>query len=116
MSGPEKLVKIIVDAAETKQAIDIEVLDIRKISNIADYFIICSGESSPQIVAIAAAIGQELKKRETLSGKPLIWKGEISSNWLVLDLGDIITHLMGSEERKRYNLEGLWSKAIIYHE
>ncbi len=73
-----------------------------------------SGESSPQLKAILESIEENIKK---IAGKRPKGEGSINSNWLVLDLGDVIVHIMGEAERKRYNLEELWEKsAIIYHE
>ena len=111
---PKQVSELVAKAAEEKLAQDIKIIDIKKSTSLADYFVIMSGESSPQLKAILGSIEEKVKK--TLRRKPK-WEGNINSNWLILDLGDVIVHIMGGEERKKYNLEDLWEKsAIIYHE
>jgi len=105
---------LVAKAAEDKKAKDIKIIDVRKSSDLTDFFVIVSGESSPQLKAILKGIEEGVNKLRKLKQK---WEGSISSNWLILDLGDVIVHIMGEEERKRYKLEDLWQKsAIIYHE
>jgi len=100
-------------AAEDKKASDIEILDIRKVSSIADYFVICSGESGTQLKAIVKGIEEKVSKKDL---KPPKFEGEVESNWIILDFGKVVAHILGKEEREFYNLEELWSKkAVIYH-
>jgi ribosome-associated protein len=88
-------------------------LDVRKTSHIVDYLVICSGESVPQIRAIEKEIDNRLRKNKI---KGFRWEGEAKSGWVVLDLGEIVIHIMGEAERAYYKLEELWGKeAIIYH-
>ena len=80
---------------------------------MVDYLIICSAESSPQLRAIEKEINQSLRKHKI---KGFRWQGLVKSGWLVLDLGAIVVHIMGAEERAYYDLEGLWGKeAVFYH-
>ena len=109
-----QLSSLVVKAAENKSAKDIKMIDVRKSTDLTDFFVLCSGESSPQLKAILESIEENIKK---VTKKGPKWEGSINSNWLILDLGDVIVHIMGEEERKKYNLEELWEKsAIIYHE
>ncbi|MFH1576800.1 MAG: ribosome silencing factor [Candidatus Margulisiibacteriota bacterium] len=109
----QQIVELIGQAAEAIKALDLKVLDVRKTSNIVDYMIICSGESGPQLRAIEKEIDKILRNNKIKSFR---WQGLVKSGWLVLDLGAIVVHIMGVEERAYYNLEELWGKeAVVYH-
>lgn len=111
--GHKETVDLIAEAAESKKALDLTILDVRKTSNMVDCLIIASGESDPQVQAIRKEIDKQLRKHKI---KGFRWEGVASSGWVVLDLGSIVTHIMKVEERQYYNLEELWEKdAIIYH-
>jgi len=97
-----------VEAAADKQAVDIVLLDVRKVCSFADYFVICSGESDRQISAIYDEIAHRLKNEGTL---PYHHEGTIDSGWLLLDFGDTIVHIFAPFEREFYQLDELWSKA-----
>ncbi|MBN2057930.1 MAG: ribosome silencing factor [Candidatus Saganbacteria bacterium] len=112
-SRTEKLIELICRAAEAKKALDLKVLDVRKTSNIVDYMIICSGDSSPQLRAIEKEIDKSLRSNKI---KGFRWQGLVGSGWLVLDLGAVVVHIMGVKERAYYDLEDLWGKeAVVYH-
>lgn len=82
-------------------------------SAIVDHIVIGSGESEPQLRAIAKEIDAELRKNDV---KNFRWEGVPSSGWLVLDLGSIVVHLLKEEQRDYYQLEDLWGKeAVVYH-
>jgi ribosome-associated protein len=110
---PAQLAKAAVDVASDKKASDIILLDIRDVSTIADYFVICSGNNTRQIRAIAESIDEELEKQ---GAKVLHREGATESGWLLLDFGDIIVHIFGAKEREYYRLERLWSEAktVVY--
>jgi len=98
---------------DDKQAADIAVIDVSKFSPITDYFVIATSTSTPQTRALTRAVDEGLEKMEYKAPK---WQGKIESNWLILDLGSVIVHIMSAEERKRYSLEEIWEKtAITYH-
>lgn len=106
----QELLKIVVKAADDKRAEDIVALDMNGISLIADYFVICHGNSDKQVQAIAREIkekaeeGQfELKRIE----------GFDEARWVLIDLGDIVVHVFHREERSYYNLERLWGDAPL---
>ena len=108
-----QLAKAAVDIASDKKASDVLLLDIRDISTIADYFVICTGNNARQIQAIADALGEELKKQ----GAQLLYReGIADTGWMLLDFGDVIIHIFGPKEREYYRLERLWSEAqtVVY--
>ncbi|HEX5773592.1 MAG TPA: ribosome silencing factor [Geomobilimonas sp.] len=90
-----------------KKALDVRVLEIRKLSSIADYLVLASGRSDKQVQAIADSVRQGLKK----FGKFLDIEGEKEGNWVVIDYGDVIVHVFQEELRRRYDLDELWSAA-----
>ena len=109
----DQLAKAIVDIASDKKASDVLLLDIRDVSVIADYFVICSGNNNRQIQAIADAINDETKKQ----GATLLHReGTADSGWVLLDFGSVIVHIFGPKEREYYRLERLWSEAktVVY--
>lgn len=97
-----------VEAAQDKQAVDITILKLSGASTFAEYFMLCSGSSQPQIRAIAEAIeerleghGRRISHRE---GKP-------GAEWVLLDYGDFIVHVFSERARQYYDLERLWRTA-----
>ena len=108
-----QLAKAAVDIASDKKASDVLLLDIRDISTIADYFVICNGNNSRQIQAIAESLQEELKKQ----GAQLLYReGVADTGWILLDFGDVMIHIFGPKEREYYRLERLWSEAktVVY--
>ncbi|AGB41825.1 iojap-like ribosome-associated protein [Halobacteroides halobius DSM 5150] len=101
-----KLAKKIASAA-AKKAEDLLVLDMREITTLADYFIICSGSSTPHVRAILNAIGDDLEEEV----RPVRKEGTDNNRWIVLDYADVIVHIFHQEEREHYNLEKLWGDA-----
>ena len=98
------------ELAEDKQAVDIVLLDIRPVSPVADYFVICSGTSERQLTAITKDITEALKRETRLT--PLHTEGNAASGWVLLDYGDVVVHLFSPEEREYYRLEELWGAAL----
>lgn len=99
---------IILKSADDKKAFDMKVLKITKLSSIADYFVILSGNSQRQVMSISDDIeekmhdnGYELKLKE----------GYNTGKWILLDYGDIIVHVFHKEDRDFYSLERLWVDA-----
>ena len=97
-----------IKAALGKKAMDLVVLDVRKLSSIADVFIICSGRSNRQVMAIAEHIQVDLKKHGI---KPLSVEGKKEGHWVLLDYGHVIIHVFYEPVRSFYDLEGLWIDA-----
>ena len=97
------------ELADNRKAEDIVVLDVRKISSITDYFVICTGTSEPHLRAIVDEIEEKLDDEYQLS--PRGTDGSIGTSWVVLDYFDVIVHVMRKEIRELYNLEDLWGDA-----
>lgn len=100
------MLEIAVKALDSKKAEDIQVIKIKDLSIIADYFIIADGTSSTQTRALADEV--EFKLGES-GVKPRQVQGNNGSNWIVLDYSDIVIHVFSRDQREFYNLERLWS-------
>ena len=96
------------ELADEKQASDITMLDIRQVSTIADYFVICSAQTERQIRAIVEGIDEGIKQTSGLD--PRI-EGTPDTGWVVLDYADVVVHIFSEAQRDYYRLERLWSKA-----
>jgi ribosome-associated protein len=94
-------------AIDTK-AEDVAVLDMRKLSNYCDYFVICSAPSSRRVKAISEEIEEEFDKKGVRLAHQ---EGKSDSLWILLDYSGIVVHIFLSELRQFYNLEHLWSEA-----
>ena len=105
------LLETIVKAIDDKKGSDIQVLDIHEQTGIADYFVICTGNSRPQTKAIADFV--EVKVEETLGVKVLRTEGYQEGNWVLLDYSSIIVQIFQPEERAYYNLEKLWGNSPL---
>jgi ribosome-associated protein len=103
------LARRIVDLASDKQASDIVLLDIRAVSLIADYFVICTAGSERQTTAILKDLSERLL--EEFRRKPMHSEGKGDSGWVLLDYGDVIVHMFSPTQRSFYNLEQLWAAA-----
>jgi len=99
----------IVDLAADKLASDILLLDIRGVSPIADYFVICTAGSERQTAAILNDLRDKLLVEQ--HRKPLHTEGQADSGWVLLDYGDVIAHVFSPAQRAFYNLEELWAAA-----
>lgn len=95
--------------ADEMQAEEIVALDLRGISSLADYFVICTATSLPHLKAVSRDIRQ--KTEEELGEKPRSAEGEASSLWLVIDYVDVVVHVFHEEKRDLYAIEDLWSDA-----
>ena len=85
------------------------MLDIRGVSLIADYFVICTAGSERQTSAILKDLGE--KVLEEFGRKPLHTEGKSDSGWVLLDYGDVIVHIFSPTQRSFYNLDQLWATA-----
>jgi len=96
--------------ADDRKATDIVLLDVSKITTVADYFLICSGRSSRQVQGIADAVQTRLRE---LGVRPLGVEGEREGHWVLLDYGDVIVHIFYQPIRALYDLESLWSDGTV---
>jgi len=105
----KKLAQLCRDYAANKKAENIAVLDVRKLSSVTDFFVIATGTSQPHLRAIVEEITSKLRDEHDL--RPARTDGMISGDWVVMDYFDVIVHVMHTEARARYDLEGLWGDA-----
>jgi ribosome-associated protein len=97
-----------VRAAQSKKAQDIVVLDLREITSLADYFIICTGTNVRQNQAVSDEIHLKVKERGEL---PISVEGYENAEWVLMDYGDVIVHVFLEKTRSYYDLERLWRHA-----
>ena len=95
--------------ADNKKAENITLLDLREFSSVADYFVIVTGANEPHLRAIVDEITERL--RENYSIRPFSTEGARVTPWVVLDLIDVLVHVMNDKFRELYALEGLWGDA-----
>ncbi len=100
-----KLVEITVDALEEIKASDIKIINVNKLTSMFEYIVIASANSSRQTKALADNVREKVKDA---GGSVLSLEGEQTGEWLLVDLGDVIVHVMQPEVREYYNLEALW--------
>ena len=105
---PLRLAKLCRQIALDKKADDVVVLDLRKLSMLADFFVICSGTSEPHLKAIADELHLQLKE---LGIRHQHRDGSAASRWLVLDYVDVLVHIFHPKVREYYTLEDLWRDA-----
>lgn len=103
----EKLVPVIVDALEEIKAYDIDVMNVSKITAMFGYIIIASADSTRQTKALANNVQEKVK---AAGGKVYSIEGEQTGEWVLVDLGDVIVHIMLPAVREYYNLKALWSE------
>ena len=108
--SPKELMNMVVTAADDKKASNIVALDLNNISLVADYFVICHGNSDTQVQAIATEIRKQAHEAGvTIKGI----EGMDSARWVLRDLGDVVVHVFHRDEREYYNIERLWSDAKV---
>jgi len=103
--NPEELRDLAVNALEDLKGIDIVTLDVRSLTTIADYMIICTGRSSRQVKALAENVAVKAKEKKASFVRT---EGDSESEWVLVDLGDVIVHVMLPSARTFYSLEDLW--------
>ena len=107
LAAPE-LLRVAAEAAASKKAIDVVGLDLSGLDGVADYFLICSGSSEPQVKAIAEAVEDKLREQGTRA-----WhvEGMEFRHWVLLDFVDVVVHVFHEKTREYYLLERLWGDA-----
>ena len=100
-----------VEAALAKKATDLIVLDMRAVSGVADFFVICNGDSDLQVKAIYEAIEDRIK--DQCDERPWHREGQQHRQWVLLDYVDLVVHVFSPEKRAFYDLERLWGDAPI---
>lgn len=105
MDNSKKMAKLAYEALEEKKGEDIQVIEIKDISVIADYFIIANGSNSQQVDALVDSIKDQLGRA---GYEPIRVEGVRSASWILMDYGDVIVHVFSKEDRLFYNLERIW--------
>lgn len=100
--------RIAAEAADGKKAFDILVLDLRALTYITDYFVICSGSSTTQVGAITDGVAHALAHT---GRRPSHVEGDDESSWVLMDYGDVVVHVFDEQARLYYNLERMWGDA-----
>lgn len=108
----QKLSKLIVKGMQEKKANNIVLMDLRKVKNaVADFFVICSGNSDKQLDAIADSVDAEVYKG--LEENPWHVEGKNNKEWMILDYTNVVAHIFRKDRRSFYALEKLWGDAEI---
>jgi ribosome-associated protein len=105
---PAALAESIAAAALDRKAADLAILDLRDISSIADFFVICTGRSDVHVRAICNRVEEKLADQDE---RPVAREGVAHGRWALLDYGDVVVHVFQPESRTFYDLERLWSHA-----
>ena len=106
---PAEYARVAVDVASDKLASDIVMLDIRGVSDFADYFVILTAESARQMDNLTEEIESALESRGATKHHR---EGTAHGGWVLLDFGDLVIHIFGPDERQYYQIEEVWSKGV----
>jgi len=111
----EQLALACADAADETKAENIRIFDLRGISTLTDYMVVCSGNSQPHMKAILRDIEGEVRKKG--AAPALHTEGKAAARWVVIDFVDVMVHVLDEEMREHYALEDLWSdaKEVSWH-
>ena len=105
--GPRKLRELVYSALSDAKALDVTMLDVRAIADFTDYMVICTGTSNRHVQSVADKL---IDKLRDAGRKPVGVEGEAVGDWVLIDFGDIVVHVMRQQIRDFYNLEKLWSE------
>jgi len=105
------LLDAIIEGLHEKKAKEVKLLDVRELTTLTDYFVICHGTSETQIRALANSVMEKVK--ETL--RENVWKqeGMDARRWIILDYVNVVVHIFSEEKREYYGIERMWNDAVI---
>lgn len=106
----KKLACVIARTLDDKLGKDITILNISNVSSLADYFVIVTGDSTPQVKALINNTKEKIK--EFFSRSPIRMENDTKNRWNLLDYGDVIVHILHKDERETYAIEKFWSNAF----
>lgn len=104
-STPDALVELVLDALDDLKGVNPVTLDVRALSNVMDYLVVCSGSSNRHVKSLADNV---VRKAKESGQRPLGVEGEDGGEWVLVDLGDVVVHVMQPATRDFYDLERLW--------
>jgi ribosome-associated protein len=99
------LTQLVLDALDDLKAVDVRVIDVRELTTVTDYMIVASGRSDRQVRSIADHVAMQAKAAGL---PPLGTEGQETGEWVLVDMGDVVLHVMDPETRDVYQLEKLW--------
>ena len=102
---PEELRDLAINALDDLKGLDIVTMDVRTLTSITDYMIICTGRSTRHVKALAESVASKAKDQQA---QFIRTEGERESEWILVDLGDVVVHVMLPNTRSFYSLEDLW--------
>lgn len=105
MMTPEDIRELAMNTLDEMKGIDITLIDVRSLTTITDYMIICTGRSTRQVKALAETLATKAKEKKVSFIRT---EGEADSEWILVDLGDVVVHVMLPATRAFYGLEDLW--------
>src|SRR5690625_843934 len=105
----EEILTLAAEACDDVKADDIIALNMNQVSLVADYFLICEGNTERQVQAIAKSIKNAVEEKDIASVKRM--EGFEQTRWILVDIGDVVCHIFHKDERSYYNLERLWGDA-----
>lgn len=105
-----KLACVIARTLDDKLAKNISILNISNVSSLADYFVIVTGDSTPQVKALMEEVKDRIKK--LFSRSPNKMENDAKNRWNLLDYGDVVVHILHKEERETYAIEKFWNNAF----
>ncbi|MEO1049652.1 MAG: ribosome silencing factor [Bacteroidota bacterium] len=112
LTPSEELSRIVVKGMQEKKAFDIVIMDLRSVKNaVADFFVVCSGNSDTQLDAIADSVDEEVYK--ATNENPWHNEGKNNKEWMLIDYVNVVAHIFKKEKREFYALESLWGDAEI---
>ena len=110
----KQLACIVARIADDKLGKNISVLNISNVSSLADYFVLVTGDSTPQVRALTEDISKRIK--DLFSRLPVKTERDSKNRWNLLDYGDVVVHIMHKDERATYAIEKFWSNAFCISE
>jgi ribosome-associated protein len=110
---PEEITNLATEALNDLKALDLVTIDVRGLTTIADTMIICSGRSNRHVKSLAENVMTEAKRQRV---SYLNMEGQKEGEWVIVDLGDVLVHVMLPATREFYNLEDLWEPVIKQRE
>ena len=111
--GGDELLQLVVADLEELQAGDVEILDVRELTDVTDYMVVATGRTNRHVRAITDTVVESAKHRDA---PPIGVEGEREGDWVLVDLGDVVVHVMRPEARELYQLEKLWSPIVALRE